>query len=140
MMHLHVKSVLTASLIAYILGVTAFLASFFVPVMSNPEVQANLVLAIAIIPAALIGARFYYRKGHKTKGYMVGGAMFLVTIILDAMITVPLFVIPAGGDHLSFFTDPGFWFIGLEYVLTVALYRRMTKVTTQHTIGLEEIK
>ncbi|MEM1321909.1 MAG: DUF5367 family protein [Bacteroidota bacterium] len=127
MKSLQVKSALIASFIAYTLGVSAFLGSFFVPLMSDPEVQANLVLAIAIVPAALLGARFYYRKGHSTSGFVLGAAMFFVTMILDALITVPLFVLPAGGDHLSFFTDPGFWFIGLEYVLTVAIYRRVTK-------------
>ena len=62
MKNLNVKSVSIAGLIAYVLGVSAFLGSFFVPVMSNPETQANLVLAMAIIPAAMLGARFYYRK------------------------------------------------------------------------------
>ena len=48
--------------------------------------------------------------------------MFLGAMILDAIITVPLFIIPNGGSHLSFFGDPGFWLIGLEYVSVVAVY------------------
>ena len=122
MKNLPVKSVLIAGSIAYLLGVSAFLGSFFVPFMSDPETQANLVLAIAIIPAAMLGARFYYRKGHETNGFVLGAAMFFMTMILDALITVPLFVIPAGGDHISFFTDPGFWLIGVEYILAVASF------------------
>ena len=107
------------------LGFSAFIGSFFVPIMSDPEAQANLVLAIAIIPAAMLGARFYYRKGHKTNGFILGGAMFFIAMLLDALITVPVFVIPAGGDHIDFFTDPGFWIIGLEYILAVVSYWRI---------------
>ena len=59
MQNLNVKSASIASLIAYILGVSAFLGSFFVPIISNPETQANVVLSIAIIPAAMLGARYY---------------------------------------------------------------------------------
>ena len=89
--------------------------------------QANLVLAIAIIPAAMLGARFYYRRGLTTNGFVLGTSMFLIAMVLDALITVPVFIIPAGGDYITFFTDPGFWMIGLEYVLAVAAYWRMTK-------------
>ncbi len=130
MKSLNVKSASIAAAIAYILGVSAFLGSFFVPILSNPETQANLVLSIAIIPAAMLGARFYYRRKHETNGFILGAFMFMVVIVLDAMITVPLFVIPAGGSHLEFFTDPGFWIIGLEYILAVAFYWRIQKIAS----------
>lgn len=130
MKNLTTKSVLIAGSIAYLLGVSAFLGSFFVPFMSDPETQANLVLAIAIIPAAMLGARFYYRRGHETNGFVLGAAMFFIAMVLDALITVPVFIIPAGGDHISFFTDPGFWLIGVEYVLAVASYWRLHKADT----------
>lgn len=128
MKRLNAKKASIAGGIAYSLGVTAFLGSFFVPVMSNPEAQANWVLSIAIIPAAMLGARFYYRSKYSTNGFILGGFMFFVAMVLDALITVPLFIIPAGGNHLTFFTDPGFWIIGLEYVLSVAAYWRMRKL------------
>ena len=41
MKNLNVKNVFIASLITYTLGVSAFLGSFFVPVMSDSEAQAN---------------------------------------------------------------------------------------------------
>ena len=97
--------------------------------MSNPEAQANLVLGIAIIPAAMLGARFYYRRKYETNGFILGAFMFLVAMVLDAMITVPLFIIPNGGNHIDFFTDPGFWVIGLEYILSVVVYWQIHKAT-----------
>jgi len=131
MQNLNVKHAAIAGMIAYVLGVSAFLGSFFVPVLSDPEAQANLVLSIAIIPAAMLGARFYYGRGNATNGFILGAFMFFMTMILDALITVPLFVIPAGGNHIAFFTDPGFWVIGLEYILAVAAYSRIRKVTSK---------
>ena len=130
MKKLNVRSALIASVIAYILGVFAFLGSFFIPVMSDPEAQANLVLSIAIIPAAMLGARFYYRNLQEPNGFILGVFMFFIAMILDALITVPVFVIPAGGDHISFFTDPGFWIIGLEYILAVVIYWRIHKTAS----------
>jgi uncharacterized membrane protein len=129
MKHLHFKRTLIAGCIAYVIGVAAFLTSFSFPVMSNVELQANLVLAIAIIPASIIGARFYYRKIKETHGLLLGIGMFLVVMALDAAITVPVFVIPAGGDHLSFFTDPGFWVIAVIYILSVTIYSKFKKRT-----------
>ncbi len=134
MKSLSLKFVFIAGLIAYSLGVSAFVGSFFVPVMSDPEIQANLVLAIAIIPAAILGARFYYQRSPDTNGFVLGASMFSIAMVMDALITVPIFIIPAGGNHITFFTDPGFWFIGLEYVLAVAVYWRITK-TRQNKIG-----
>jgi len=130
MKNLNVKHAAICSIIVYILGILAFVGSYFIPIMNDPELQANLVLAIAIIPAAYLGAHIYYKKRHSTHGFVLGIAMFSAAIILDAAITVPLFIIPNGGSHLSFFGDPGFWLIGLEYILAVMAYWRFKVVKT----------
>ncbi|WP_299533045.1 DUF5367 family protein [Ulvibacterium sp.] len=116
------KNVLVSGCIAYAIGVAAFLTSFFIPVMSNPEHQANVVLAFAIIPAAIVGATYYLKRDQGTSGIVLGIGMFLTTMLLDALITVPFFVIPQGGDHISFFADPGFWGIALLYIAAVIIY------------------
>lgn len=130
MKNLNVKHAAISSIIVYILGILAFVGSYFIPIMNDPELQANLILAIAIIPAAYLGAHIYYKKRHGTHGIVLGIAMFSAAIILDAAITVPLFIIPNGGSHLSFFGDPGFWLIGLEYILAVMAYWRFKVVKT----------
>jgi hypothetical protein len=89
--------------------------------MDNSDEQANWFLTVALIPAVLIGVYVYYRSSSRTNWLLLGGFMFFLTILLDAIITVPLFIIPAGGDHLSFFGDPGFWILGIEYMLIVAV-------------------
>jgi len=117
-----VKNAAISAAIIYVLGVSAFLSSFLLPILSNPELQANLVLMLAIIPAALFGAHIYYGKGFQTNGFLLGAFLFMIVMALDALITVPLFIIPNGGNHLTFFSDPGFWLIAVEYILVVATY------------------
>ncbi|NNF32933.1 MAG: DUF5367 family protein [Saprospiraceae bacterium] len=102
---IHLKSALISSLIVYAIAIIAFVASYFYPVMDDADLQANYVLSFVIIPAAFIGAHIYYRKGHLTNGIVLGLIMFLIAIVLDALITVPFFIIPYGGDYISFFTD-----------------------------------
>ena len=128
MKKIHIKSTIISAVIVWVLGVIAFVASYFVPVMSDPDLQANWALSLVLIPSALLGAHVYYRKGHKTNGFVLGVAMFAVTILLDALITVPFFIMPYGGNHISFFTDPGFWLIAVEYVSVVAAYWQIEKV------------
>jgi len=53
--------------------------------------------------------------------------MFLVTIVFDALITVPVFIMPYGGDHLSFFSDLGFWLLAVEYISVVTAYWQIEK-------------
>ena len=104
------------------LGVSAYTLSYFVPVLDNPEQQANMVLFIVVLPLVWFGAKGYYKKEQHTHGYWVGQTFFLTAAALDALITVPLLVIPNGGSHYTFFTGPGFWVIGLEFMATTVLY------------------
>lgn len=119
---MEIKRALIATVIVWILGVAAFIVSHFVKIMDNPELQANMVLILVLIPGVILGTKFYYKNGAQTNGFKLGFFMFLITICLDALITVPIFIIPEGGSHLSFFGDPWFWFIGLEYILVVGIY------------------
>ncbi len=127
MKNLHIKSAAISAIIVWTLGIIAFVTSYFFPIISDADLQANWVLTIAIIPAALIGAHIYYRKGHQTNGFLLGVCMFLVTMILDAIITVPFFIMPYGGNYVSFFTDIGFWLIAVEYISVIAAYWQIEK-------------
>ena len=123
-----------AALIVWALGVIAFVCSFFVPLMKDPYIQANWVLALALIPATALGTGYYYGKGFRTNGLVLGACMFGVTILLDALVTVPLFLIPEGGNHAQFFADPVFWLLGLEYIGLVALYAHTRRQLKQKVV------
>lgn len=128
MKSLKLKQVAISSVVVYIIGITAFVGSYFVTIMDNADQQANFVLMMTIIPAALIGAHIYYRRGYKTNGFLLGTAMFFGAMILDALITVPVFIIPTGGDYMSFFGDLGFWLIAVEYISVVAAYWQIERM------------
>ena len=104
------------------LGVSAYVLSFFVPILDNAEQQANMVLFLVVLPLVWFGGKWYYKKDQHTHGYWVGQTFFLTAAALDALITVPFLVIPNGGSHYSFFTDPGFWIIGAEFLGLAVLY------------------
>ncbi len=122
MKQINIKYAIVSSLAVYLIGIVAFVGSYYVPIMTDADLQANIFLMVAMIPAASFGAFLYYRKNLITHGLLLGLVMFLGAMILDALITVPLFIIPNGGDHYAFFVDPGFWLIGIEYVAVVTVY------------------
>jgi len=130
MQNLNLKQAIISSLVVYVLGILAFVGSYFLPIMEDPDLQANIVLMAVIIPAAYLGAYLYYRRGNTTHGVVLGSVLFSSAIVLDAIITVPVFIIPNGGNHLTFFGDPGFWLIGFEYVAVIAAYWKL-KVAKQ---------
>ncbi len=128
MKKINLKYAFLAGLIVYIIGINFFLCSYYISIVDDVELQSNFILAIVIIPASILGARFYYHKVAKTNGLLLGITMFGIAAILDAMITVPIFFIPAGGNHYQFFTNSWFWYIALEYVLSVVIYSQFNKV------------
>ena len=95
-------------LIIWILGVSIFLLSYFMPIMDDLDFQANLVLSLAVIPLVWMGSWFYYFKDATTHGLVVGTLFFLTSALMDALITVPYMMAPYGETHYSFFTAPGF--------------------------------
>ena len=127
---INLKYAFLAGLIVYIIGINFFICSYYLALLEDLELQSNIILAIVIIPAAILATRFYYHKVEKTNGLFLGIVMFGIAAILDAIITVPVFFIPAGGNHYEFFTNPWFWYIALEYLLTVSIYSQFIKKKT----------
>ncbi|MFD0760896.1 DUF5367 family protein [Lutibacter aestuarii] len=113
---------ISIGIIIWILGVSVFTLSSNIFILENAEQQANMLLFISVIPLVWFGAKQYYKKETNTHGYWVGQTFFLTATVLDALITVPVFIIPNGGSYHQFFTDVGFWFIGLEFLAITVLY------------------
>ena len=113
------------ALIIWILGVSAFSLSFLVPILENAQLQANLILVCVVVPLVWFGSKLYFLTGNKAKGLWLGLTFFSVAALLDALITVPFLVIPSGGSYLEFYTDPGFWCIGLLFLGVPSLYRHL---------------
>lgn len=106
----------------WVLGVSLYSLSYVVPILENVEQQANMVLFVAVMPLVWFGCGIYYRKDSTTHGYIVGQTLLLTAAALDALITVPVLIIPNGGSYYEFFTDMGFWVIAFGFIATAVLY------------------
>lgn len=82
---------------------------------------------ILMIPLGILIAWIYYKSGDKINGFLLGLFMVLVGIILDMIVTVPLFIIPAGGTYITYFSEL-FLIAGLiESVVIVGIYDLVRK-------------
>nr|WP_321237483.1 DUF5367 family protein [uncultured Psychroserpens sp.] len=110
-------SILCAILV-WILGVSFYFLSFYVPILENPKQQSNIVLVIAIIPCACLGTYLFYKKSYM-KPSALALTFIIVATLLDALITVPAFIIPNGESYSEFFGDPMFYTIMVEFYFIV---------------------
>jgi hypothetical protein len=86
---------------------------------------------ILMIPIAMLCAWLYYKgegnKKGKTNGFVLGLFMAIVGIILDMIITVPMFIIPQGGSYAAYFSNL-YLIAGLiEGVVLIGLYGMIKK-------------
>ena len=121
------------AMIIWIIGVSIYTVSFYIPILEDPELQANILLSLGILPIIWFGAKLYYRTKSTTKGYWLGLVFFLTAAVLDALITVPYLIVPNGGTYYDFFTASGFWLIGIEFIITTSVYWFSKVVSNRNT-------
>tara|TARA_B100000809_G_C15063722_1_gene503392 strand:+ start:883 stop:1278 length:396 start_codon:yes stop_codon:yes gene_type:complete len=109
---------IVCGMLVWILGVSFYLLSFYVPILENPELQSNIVLVLGIIPSACLGTYLFYIKSY-IKPSALGLTFIIVATLLDVIITVPVFIIPNGGSYSEFFGDPMFYTIVVEFYFIV---------------------
>ncbi|MCL6295123.1 DUF5367 family protein [Jejuia spongiicola] len=112
---------IVCAILVWILCVSFYLLSFYVPFLENQELQSNIVLALAIIPSACLGAYLFYKNSYM-KPSTLALTFIIVATVLDVLITVPVFVIPNGGSYSEFFRDPMFYTIVVEFYFIVLYY------------------
>ena len=56
----------------------------------------------------------------------------MTAVLLDIVITVPLLIMPNGGNYYDFFIDLGFWLIAVEIIFTANLYYFLKVKPTPH--------
>ncbi|MUH36939.1 hypothetical protein D9O36_13885 [Zobellia amurskyensis] len=109
----------------WILGVSVYLLSFSFPLLDNVELQSSIALFLGIIPSACLGTYLFYKKG-RMRPCVLALTFVLIATILDIFITVPVFIIPTGGSYATFFGDPMFFIIIVEFFFTVVYFRKYT--------------
>lgn len=121
-------------LLIWIIGVNLYALSFYLHILEDAEIQANIWLSIIIIPVVWYCSKQYFKKDITTHGLWIGLIFFGISAILDALITVPFTILPYGGTYYDFFVNFGFWFIGLEFIVTTYLCW-YTNVRSKRTIS-----
>jgi hypothetical protein len=116
-----IKAIIIGGFI-WILASSFYSASYFLSFMEDIELQANLVLAITIIPSSCLGAHLYYKWVPNMPILKLGSIMLLTAISLDALVTVPFLIIPQGGSYQEFFSAIAFWLIAAEYLIAIFTY------------------
>ncbi len=120
---------IACAILIWILGVCSYLLSFDVPILDDTDLQANMVLALMLIPSACLGTYLFYRRSY-LKPYVLAMLSVFVIVILDACFTVPVFLIPIGIGYSEFFSDPKFYAIAIELFLIITLFgKHLTKKT-----------
>ncbi len=116
------KDIFISATFIWSIGLLGLIGSYFFSVIPDATEQSVWLQSIVLIPAALIGAHLYYRKGLNTNGFILGTAILLVMIGLDAFFKVPFFLMPYGTSWVQYFTDFNYWLLGIEVVTVVAAY------------------
>ena len=116
------KRAIFIGIVIWIIAILFYLTSYYVPILEDTDAQSNIVLFIVVMPLVWLGSSYYYKEDSKTHGFIVGQTMLLTAVALDALITVPVFIIPNGGSHYSFFTSLSFWIIALEFLIVATFY------------------
>lgn len=117
-----VSRAILSGIIIWVLIFVSFTVMSFIPVIKDSELQQNLILYIILLPIVIIGAKFYYKKGSKANGLLLGLLISITGLLLDAIITIPVVIIPHGGDYMSFYLDPLLWGIIAEFILITYFY------------------
>lgn len=116
------KRAILLGIAIWLIAILFYSISYATPILEDPDTQANVVLLVVVMPLVWFACSLYYKIDNKTHGFLVGQTMLLTAVALDALITVPFFIIPNGGNHYSFFTSIGFWIIAFEFLVVASLY------------------
>ncbi len=86
-----------------------------------------ILAAVIVALCSLIYFRGKNVKKGASEGFQAGLVMLITGIILDSVITVPLWIMPGGGSYASFFLDP-YMIVGLvETVVVVTIIGALKK-------------
>jgi hypothetical protein len=116
------KRAIVIGFVIWMIAILCYTVAGSIATSQQLEHLPGTVLFIVVMPLVWFGTKYYYKKDNKTNGYWVGQTMLLTAAALDALITVPVFIIPMGGSYYSFFTALEFWIIAFEFLTVATLY------------------
>ena len=96
----------------------------FVPGLKDMQTLQYIIHYILLIIAASLITGSYYKSKEKINGFVLGLIFLVVGIVLDAIITVPLFTSAQGTGHMEFFFAPLMLLGYLILVVTVGITKQ----------------
>lgn len=121
--------IIKSGMIVWSLIFLSFMCMGLIPVLKANEDLQNIIILLVLSPIVWIGAKYFYRTGGSAHGIKLGVGIISVSLTLDALITVPFVIIPAGGSYLSFFINPGLVVMGLVIIGISYYYWRIKSAT-----------
>lgn len=112
---------ITCAILVWILGVSCYYLSSLLTILENTNLQSNIALALAIVPCACLGTYLFYKRRF-IKPSLLALIFIGVSILLDVLVTVPLFIIPNGGSFSDFFGDALFYTLVVEFYFIVLYF------------------
>lgn len=101
---------------------TVFTALVMLPVTKNSLSLQNTLLVVFVAPIVLACTAIYYKTGANAHGIIVGFLFTAISLCLDALITLPLIIIPSGGSYQAFYSSTILWVVVVESITLVFLY------------------
>jgi hypothetical protein len=123
-----IRRALWVGILLWILIFVEWSILIFLPVIKDSLTSQWAIHYVMIVVWALLGAHLYYKSKDKTSGFAVGAIFLLVGVILDMIITMPLFIIPQGRTYLDFFLDWQMWIGYIELIAVVGFYKIFKKI------------
>ena len=82
----------------------------------------NIIHYILLIPIGILASWLYYKSKDKIKGTILG-IMFIITgVVLDLIITIPMFL---EKDYSGFFSSVYLWIGFVVLILVVGIYDKV---------------
>ncbi len=122
-----------SGIIVWVCVALTFMSLGYIPGIKDSLQQQSIIAGILMPFYAMLGAMIYYQKGNSDHGLKVGLAISATALLLDVLITVPLFEIPNGGSYWIFFTSPLLWMLVTINITTLFIYWRQRVRTRRNT-------
>lgn len=120
--------ILKAVLLGLLLWVLVFVEISITMIgLKLSEINVWLIHYIALIPFTILCAWLYYKKKDKTNGFLLGLVILIIGIILDIIITVPLFIMPQDGGYQDYFLNVYLLIGFIELIVITSVYDLIRK-------------
>ena len=117
-----IKAILLGALIWVLIFIEI---SIFQVGLGLNEMIGSIIHYVLLIPIVILSVWLYYKSGDKINGFVLGFVFLIVGVILDLIITIPLFIIPQDGSYASFYSSIYMWIGFVELILISGIYDRV---------------